>query len=92
MPFLQKSYSENTKVEKPVLVTVSYEGSEKEVEHESVPVINNNNNTVNIVPDSNSDDDIKNDTKNVFDKDINNEVEVTPQTTINAKLVHPMRI
>ena len=29
--------------------------------------------------------------KNIFDKDIDNKVEATPQTTINAKVVHAMK-
>ena len=39
-----------------------------------------------MVHDSDSDD-IKNDNKNFFDEDIDNKVEATPQTTINAKVV-----
>ena len=54
MTFLQKFYGEYTKVEKPVLVTTSYEGSNDDEELETVLVINNNNN-VNIVSDSDSD-------------------------------------
>ena len=41
MTFLQKSYSEYTKVEKPVVVTTSYEGSNNEEELEIVSVIIN---------------------------------------------------
>ena len=39
--FLQKSYGEYTKIEKPVLVTTSYEGSDEEEELETVSVVNN---------------------------------------------------
>ena len=52
--FLQKSYGEYTQVEKPVVVTTSYEGSDMEEELKKVPVVNNNN-SINIVSDSNSD-------------------------------------
>ena len=54
MSFLQKSYSEYTKVDKPVVVTKSYEGSENEEEELKVPLVINNNN-VNAVSDSNTD-------------------------------------
>ena len=54
MSFLQKSYSEYTKVDKPVVVTKSYEGSENEEEELTVPLVINNNN-VNAVSDSNTD-------------------------------------
>ena len=50
--FLQKSYTEYTKVDKPVVVTTSYEGSDEEEELETVPVVINSNN-VNVVSDSN---------------------------------------
>ena len=49
--FLKKSYGEYTKVEKPVLVTIRYEGSNGEEELETVPIVKTNNN-VNIVSDS----------------------------------------
>ena len=56
--FLQKSYGEYTKVEKSVLVTMSYEGSNDEEEHKTIPIVNNTN--VNIVSETNSYDNIKN--------------------------------
>ena len=52
--FLYKSYSEYTKVEKPVVVTTSYCGSDEEEELEMVPVVINNNN-VNIFNNLDSD-------------------------------------
>ena len=52
--FLQKSYGEYSKVEKPVVLNTSYEGSDDEEEHEMVPV-DNKNNDVNVVSDSDSD-------------------------------------
>ena len=44
MNFLQKSYGEYSKVEKPVLVTMSYEGLDDEEELETVPIVSKNNN------------------------------------------------
>ena len=64
--FLHKSYFENCKVEKPVLVTMNYEGPNDEEKLETVPTISNNNN--NVDSDSDSDTYLKNDNKNVFDK------------------------
>ena len=84
--FLQKSYGEYTKVKKPALVTMSYEGQDNEEELKMVPVINNNNN-LNVVSDPNNYDDIKNDNNNFFDKDIDDEVKATLQTAINTKVV-----
>ena len=75
MTFLQKSNGEYNKVEKPVLVTASYEGLDDENKVKMVPIISNNNNS-NVVSDSNRDDDTKSENKNVFDKDVNNEVKV----------------
>ena len=66
--FLQKSYGKYTKIEKPVLVTMSYEGLDDEEELKTGPVLNSYNN-VNVVTDSDvddSDDDIKNNNENVF--------------------------
>ena len=66
MTFLQKSYSEYTKVEKPLVLTMSHEGLDEE-ELEMVAVVNSNNN-VNVVNNSNSDsteEDIKNN-KDIF--------------------------
>ena len=53
--FLQKSYGEYSKVEKPVLVTMSYEGPNDEGELD--PIINNVNDS-NIVTDSDRDTNI----------------------------------
>ena len=52
--FLRKSYGEYSKVEKPVVLNTSYEGSDDEEELEIVPV-DNKNNDVNVVSDSDSD-------------------------------------
>ena len=67
--FLQKSYDEYTKVDKPAVVTMSYEESDKKEELETVPVVLNNNN-VNVVSDSNTNpnkEDFKNDDDNFFE-------------------------
>ena len=81
MTFLQKSYSEYTKVEKPAMLTMSYEGSDEEEEPKMVPVVINNSN-VNVVSNCNSDsseEDFKNNEDNLFDEDINNRVKVPPK-------------
>ena len=54
MTFLQKSCIEYSKVEKPFLVTMKYEGSDDEKELEVVPIFNQNNNSSNVVSHSNS--------------------------------------
>ena len=62
--FLQKFYSKNTKVENPVLVTMSCVGSDDDEEFKTSPIAYNNNN-VNVVSDSDSNDHIKNN-NNIF--------------------------
>ena len=72
MTFLHNLYSEYSKVEKPAVLTVSYEGSDEEEELKTVPVIIINNN-VNIVSNSNSNsskEDFENNKENFFDEDI----------------------
>ena len=86
--FLQKSYGDYNKVEKPVLVTTSYEESDDEEKLEMVPVVDNNNNNndnYNVVSYS------KSKSEDNFEDDINQEVKATPKTTVNAKLVHVMK-
>ena len=54
MTFLQKSYGEYSTVEKPVMVLMSYEGSDDD-KVEKVPEINqNNNHYYNVFSDSKS--------------------------------------
>ena len=77
--FLQKSYGENSKVVKPVLVTMRYEGSNDEEELKAVPRVSQNNNYTSIITDSKSDNDNKNNNKNLFDKDINKDIKATPR-------------
>ena len=80
--FLQKSYGEYTKVEKPAVLTMSYEGLDEEEEPKMVPVVINNSN-VNVVSDSNSDSSDKkfeNNEDNLFDEDIDDQLKVSPQT------------
>ena len=83
MTFLQKSYGEYSNIEKPVLVTTSYEGSDDEKELDMVSIFNQNNGNSDIVSDSNSDSD----NKSIVDEDINNNIEATLKTTIKAKEV-----
>ena len=81
MTFLQKSYGEYSKVEKPAVLNTSYEGSDDNEELKIVPVDNKNNN-VNIVSNSDSNSsnkDFKNIEENLFDKDINKKVKLTPK-------------
>ena len=60
------------------MITTKYEGSDDEVKLETVPIISNNNNYVKVT-DSDSHDNIKNDSKNIFGKDIDDKVEATPK-------------
>ena len=76
-----------------MVVTTSYEGLDDEEELETVPVAINNNN-VNIVSNSDSDsskDDFENNNDNFFDKEIDNQIKITHQTTVNAKVVQAMK-
>ena len=73
MTYLQKLYDEYAKVKKPVLVTTSYKGSNDEEDLKTVPVVDNNN-KINILTDSKTDDNIKNSTKNFFDEYVDNAV------------------
>ena len=84
MTFLQKSCSEYNKVEKPVLVTTCYEGSNDEEELIPVPIVNNNNN-VNVASDFNTDNNIKNNNNNFFDKGIDNKVNATPPKPLSMQ-------
>ena len=93
MTVLQKSYSEYTQVEKPVVMITSYEGSDEEEELKTVPIIKNNN-SINIVSDFDSDsseEDFENSEDNFFDEDIGNQVKISPQTTVNTKVARAMK-
>ena len=86
--FLQKSYGEYRKVEKPVILNKNYEGSNDEEKLKTVPV-DNKNNDVNVVSDSDSDSsdkDFENNKGFFFDKDINDQLIALPETTVNAKV------
>ena len=76
--WLSTSYGEYSKVEKPVLVTTSYEKSDDKEGLKAVPIISNNNNN-NLGTDSNSVIDIKSNNKKAFHEDIDNEVKATPK-------------
>ena len=93
MTFLQKSYGEVTQVDKPVVDTTSYEGSNEDGELETVSVVNNKSN-VNVVTNTishESEENLENENDNFFDEDINNQVEINPKTTVNAKVVQAMK-
>ena len=62
----QKSYGEYNEIKKPALVTSSYEWSDSEEELEMVPVVNQNNNSYNLVSDSNSGSNNKEAKENLF--------------------------
>ena len=53
-----------------------------------VPVVDQNHNYYNVISDSKID---KEDKENLFEEDINEEVKVTPKTTINAKMMQAMK-
>ena len=91
---LQKSYGEYTQVEKPVVVTTSYEGSDKEEELEVIPVVDTNNSINYTVSDSDSDsseEDFKNRKDNFFNKNVNDQVEISLHMTVNAMVVEAMK-
>ena len=70
---------------------MSYERLYDEEELKMVLIIinnnNNNNNNSNLVSASNSETNSENDSKNFFDKVINDEVKGTPKTNISAKVI-----
>ena len=70
---------------------MSYERLYDEEELKMVLIIinnnNNNNNNSNLVSASNSEANSENDSKNFFDKVINDEVKGTPKTNISAKVI-----
>ena len=88
--FLHIPYGEYSKVEKPILVTMSYEKLDNEEENKAVLKVSQNNNGSNVVSDSNSDSNDKNH-EIFFDEDVNKKVKVTPKTNINAKVVCVMK-
>ena len=91
--FLNKSYGEYNKVEKPVILRTSYEGSDEEEEFKIVSE-NNNNGDINIVSDSDSDlsdNDLENNEENFFDETIDEQVIASPKPTINAKVIWAMK-
>ena len=91
--FLQKSYGEYSKVEKPVVLNMSYEKSDDQEELKIVPV-DNKKNDVNVFSNSNSDSsdkDFKNNKESFFDEDNNDQVISSYKTTVNAKVIWAMK-
>ena len=91
--FLNKSYGEYNKVEKPTILKTSYEGSDEEEEFETVSK-NDNNGDINIVSDSDSDlsdDDLENNEENFFDEDADKQVIALHKPTINTKVIRAMK-
>ena len=87
MTFLGKPYGKWNKVEKPALAPISYERSNDD---KVKMVLDNNNNTsknYNKVSDSESDDK----KENLSLQDLKNEVEVTPKTMLNPRVVRMMK-
>ena len=69
---------------------MNYERSDDEKELKMVPIVGQNNNKSDVLRDSNSNSDNKSQ-ENLFDKDINKEVEMTPKTTFNTKVVWALK-
>ena len=67
-----------------------YEGSKDEEELKAVAVVNQNNKNSNVVSDFESESDDKAE-ENVFDEHIDDKVEATSKTTINAKVIRSMK-
>ena len=89
MTSLQKSYRGLNNVKILVIGFVTYEGLDDEEELEMILVINqNNNNYYYLVSDSESNDKAHD---NLFDENINNEVEATLIAIVNAKVVWAMK-
>ena len=87
--FLHKSYKNWSKVEKPVTVPMTYESPDDDEECKTIPVINQNNNSnYNAVSNSKYE---SNDKDNLFNEVVNEEVEATHKTTVNAKVVQAMK-
>ena len=69
---------------------MSYEGSDNQKVLKTVSIFNQNNNNYNVVSDSDSDSNDKNEGI-LFDENIDDQVEVTPKITFNAKEVCVMK-
>ena len=82
---LDESYGEWTKVEKPTIVPVSYEGAHNDKEFERVLACNENKtNNYNLVSNLERDDKVE---ENLFGEQIEDKIEVTPKTTLNLNAV-----
>ena len=77
MTFFHKSYGEWSKVEKPVLSPMSYEGSDDNEEVKSISANNENNcNYFNVVSNYESDDDAK---ENICEEQVDDKITLTPK-------------
>ena len=83
MIFLHTSYNKWNKVEKPVMLPLTFEGSDDDEEVEMVPTNINNYINCNVVSDSESDDEVK---ENLFEE-IDDKIEVTLMAKLNPKVV-----
>ena len=90
MTSLQKWYGEYSKIEKPVLITTSYEGSNDQDELKTVSMISSNNN-YNVVTNFDNLFNVKNDSINFFDEDIEYKDKMALKTTTNTRLVQAMK-
>ena len=71
------------------MIPKTYERSDDDKELKTVPVINQNkNDNYNAVSDSESKSNIE---ENPFEVDVNKEVKLTPQTTVNSKVAQAMK-
>ena len=76
-----------------MVLKTSYEGSDDDEELKIVPV-DNKNNDVNVVSNSDSDSsdkDFENNEENVFDEDINDQDITSSKTTVNTKVVRVIK-
>lgn len=89
MTFLNKSHGELSKVEKPVLVPMSYERSNDNEEVKTVLAHNKNNNFhYNVVSHSENADKVK---EILFEGEVEDKIKVTPKTILNPEVLQAMK-
>ena len=89
LTFLNESYGEWSKVDKPMLVSMNYEVSNGNKAVKIVLAHNeNNDNCYNLVSNSESDKESK---ENFLEGQVEDELEVTPKTTLNPKVVYAIK-
>ena len=83
MTFLDKLCNECSKVENPTQVPMNDGGPDNEGEVETVLAYNENNYSYNVVSNKESKDEVE---ESFFNYQIEDEIKVTPQTTLNPKV------